>query len=81
METDEAYYARRAIEERGAAERATDALAREVHLVLAEAYEGRSAAARLSPAEKRGAPLTGTAKGLSRKPGTVAIISRVTPMQ
>ena len=79
METDEAYYARRAIEERGAAERATDALAREVHLVLAEAYEGRSAAARLSPIVERGARWSGRTK--DRRPGTVEITSRVTPMK
>jgi hypothetical protein len=42
MENDDDYYARRAAEERAAAERATDAWVRDVHLQLAEEYERRA---------------------------------------
>jgi hypothetical protein len=80
MEPDEAYYARRALEERAAAERATSELAREVHLALAEAYESRSAAARLSPVKVAVARLNGlAARGPSRKPGTGEAAPRVRP--
>lgn len=42
MENDKDYCARRAMEERAAAELATDAWVRDVHLQLAEEYERRA---------------------------------------
>ena len=45
MESDEAYFARRAKEERAAAERSEDPYARSAHLAIAEAYELRSISA------------------------------------
>ena len=80
METDEAYYARRALEERAAAERAACELAREVHLALAKAYEGKSAAAPLSPVKEAFARLNGWAvRGPSGTRGTGEAAPRVTP--
>jgi hypothetical protein len=46
MLSDSVYFHRRAEEERAAAEQATNALAREVHLELATRYERAAAATR-----------------------------------
>lgn len=46
MESDQSYFARRAEEERAAAEQTSDPLAQRTHLELAEAYDHRSAVAR-----------------------------------
>ena len=45
MESDETYFARRAKEERAAAERSDDPFAQGIHLEIAEAYELRSVSA------------------------------------
>lgn len=46
MECEDNYFARRAEEERSAAERTSDPNARRTHLELAEAYERRAASIR-----------------------------------
>ena len=45
MESDKKYFARRAEDERAAAEQTSDPLAQRTHLELAEAYDHRSAVA------------------------------------
>jgi hypothetical protein len=51
-ESDCIYFARRAAEERAAAERSSHSIVRETHLDLAERYEKAAAAAELLPAVK-----------------------------
>jgi hypothetical protein len=58
MENDEAYFARRAEEERAAAERSDDPYAQDVHLRMAAAYELRMASARSSAERTPGASAT-----------------------
>ena len=53
MESDRNYFARRAQEERAAAEQTSDPLAQRTHLELAEAYDRRSAVAPANAARAR----------------------------